>query len=115
HAEPCDDIAERTIGFVVGLQFSPGVSLVGGIEGRHCLSDRTEALVRVELGGGSPRLVAGARVRPFESDTSDIEHVGAEAGLVLDRHARFGVHLAATYGTHSAYLALQAHVQVSGP
>lgn len=112
-AEPCDYNAEQTIGFVLGLQFSPGVKVIGGIEGRKCMSDRSEAMLRLELGGGGPRLIAGARVRPFESWESNEDNLGVEAGLSLGLHAQFGVHLAGTYGTHSAYVAVQAHVQPS--
>jgi len=116
HADPCDDIADKTIGFVLGVQVSPNVRFVGGVEGRACLNDKTEALVRFELGGGSPRVIAGLRVRPLESPYryDDWENIGVEAGGALDLHAKFGLHIAATYGTHSLYAAAQARFDLEG-
>lgn len=111
-AAPCDDDESRTVALVIGVDLSPRVRLIGGLEGRACLDDRSEAMLRLELGGGAPRLIAGARVRPFESNDGDgnDENVGLEGGLVLDSHSQFGLHAAATYGTHSAYAAFQALV-----
>lgn len=116
-ADPCDDHADRTIAFVLGLQVAPEVRVVGGVEARACINDKTEAMLRFELGAGSPRLIGGARVRPFESPDrdDDLELVGVEAGGILDMRGKLGLHLAATYGTHSAYAALQTHVTVSEP
>ncbi len=113
-ARPCDDIASRTVGFVLGVDLAPRARLFGGVEARVCLDDRSEAMARVEVGGGM-RLIVGARARPFESNETehDRELLGLEAGLMLDAHQRFGVHAAATYGTHSAYLALQGLVAAS--
>jgi hypothetical protein len=113
-AEPCDEIASKTVGFVLGLELSQHPRLIGGIEGRACLNDKTEAMVRVEFGGGT-RLIAGARVRPFEEaeSDSDREWLGIEGGLVLGAHQRFGLHAAATYGSHSGYGALQALAALS--
>lgn len=114
-AEPCDELADRSVTLVLGLEVSPKVRVVGGIEGRQCLSDNTEAMLRLELGGDAPRLIAGARARPFETmaerdrDAEDLAAIGFEAGGVLDLHGRFGAHLAATYGAHFAYLAAQLH------
>lgn len=115
-AESCDDRAESSVTLVVGLQVSPKPKLVGGIEGRKCLGNASEGMLRIELGGDKPRLIAGARARPFESatDDSDREHLGLEAGAFLDTRGRFGVHLAATYGTHFAYFAAQAQQLVGG-
>ena len=116
-AEPCDDLDETTLGFTVGIQLSPSAKLIGGVEVRHCLADATEAMLRVELGGDAPRLIGGVRTRPFERgwEQEDGEDLGVEAGLVVDTQGRPGVHLAATLGTHAAYLAAQARVRVSGP
>lgn len=109
-AEPCDRNADRTIAFVIGVDVAPKLSLIGGIEGRTCVSAETELMLRVELGGGGVRLIGGGRARPFESTVreNELEHLGIEAGAALDLRGNFGAHLAATYGTHSAYLALQA-------
>lgn len=114
NAEPCDQIAGSTIAFVLGVQISPSTRIIGGIEGRKCLDDRIEALARLELGGGAPRFIVGARARPFESPDrdSDLELVGVEAGGVLDTGGKLGVHVAGTYGTHSAYLAIQGRVKL---
>ena len=110
HAEPCDDVTERSVVLVLGVSLSPKLSPVGGIEARQCIGETSEAMVRFELGGGKPRLIAGARARPFDSSTFEEDgndHVGFEAGLLLDFQARFGAHLAVTYGTHMTYGALQ--------
>ena len=116
-ADSCNEVAEGTVAFVLGVQLAPNTRLVGGIEARRCLSNKTEALVRFELGGGSPRLIGGARARPFEQEyeENDLELVGAEAGLLVDFQSRFGLHLAGTYGTHSAYAAFQGHVTLGEP
>jgi hypothetical protein len=111
-AEPCDDDESQVVALVLGVDLSPRMRLVGGIEGRACIDERSEAMVRLELGGGAPRLIAGARLRPFERNGSDNdrEQLGIEGGLVLDTHSQFGLHAAATLGTHSAYAAFQALV-----
>src|SRR5262245_26555827 len=67
-AERCDDVAERTITFVIGADIGEPLRLVGGVEFRECLNVRSEMMVRVELGGGPVRLIGGARIRPFEND-----------------------------------------------
>jgi len=115
-AETCDHIADQTIGFVVGVDVSPRARWFGGIEGRRCVSDKTEVMARFEIGAGSPRLIIGGRVRPFETFESDgpSEGLGLEAGGVLDMHARFGLHIAGTFGSHSAYLAAQSHIMLTG-
>jgi hypothetical protein len=110
HAEPCDDETERSVVLVFGVSVSPKLSLVGGIEGRQCIGETSEAMVRLELGAGKPRLIGGARARPFDSSSFEEDsndHVGLEAGLLLDFKSRFGAHLAVTYGTHMTYGALQ--------
>jgi hypothetical protein len=115
-AEPCDYDADGSIALVIGVQLSPATKLVGGIEGRRCINDQTEAVLRFEVGGGAPRFMLGARVRPFESPElydHDLALVGVEAGGVLDTRGKLGLHLAGTYGTHSAYLAVQAHIKVT--
>ncbi|MEZ4398572.1 MAG: hypothetical protein R3B06_01030 [Kofleriaceae bacterium] len=116
-ANPCDDRGASTAALVLGVQLSPGARLIGGAEVRHCLNERTEVLGRLELGGGAPRLIMGARVRPFEraNQTDDSELLGLEAAAILDTHARFGGHLAGTFGAKDAYLAVQTDVTLSGP
>ncbi len=116
-ANSCDDIAERTVGVVVGVDVGDRTRLIGGLEYRQCLDHRTEGFVRVEVGGGT-RFFGGVRVRPFEDPDNNHsypdedgggEWLGIEggAGWTLGGHERFGLHLAATYGSHSAYAALQ--------
>lgn len=122
-AEPCDDIAPGTVGFVVGFSLGDKIKPFGGLEGRKCLDVRTEVMVRLEVGGGAPvRVIGGLRVRPFEPTEDDLETrsgtgreaLGLEGGLVLDGHQRFGAHAAVTFGSHSAYGALQAHLPTEG-
>jgi hypothetical protein len=111
-AEPCYRDGDSTLGFVLGIQFSPSAALVGGVEARHCLTDSTSAMLRFELGGGPPRLVGGARYRPIESSRPgsdrDVELFGLEGGVAMDVHGSFGVHFALTYGSQAAFFALQA-------
>lgn len=113
-AEPCDDVAARSVSIVLGVELSPRARLIGGIEARQCLTDKTEAMVRAEFGGGT-RLIFGARARPFESPDkqSDAEQVGLEAGVVLASHNRIDVHIAGTYGPHFLYAALQGHLPLN--
>ena len=115
-ADRCDDISDSSVTLVLGLEVSPRVRLIGGIEGRRCLTSQTEAMVRLELGGGA-RLIGGVRARPFEKtyDKGEEEHIGFEAGGILDFHKRLGIHLAATYGIHAAYAAVQANLPLSEP
>ena len=115
HAESCDEVADGTVTLLIGAQFAPELKIVGGLEGRVCINNQTEAMLRFELGGDSPRFIAGARARPFESyyREDELELLGIEGGGVIDTRAKLGVHLAATFGTHSAYLAVQAHAKVS--
>lgn len=115
-AETCDNIAEQTIGFVVGVDVSPRARWFGGIEGRRCVSDKTEVMARFEFGAGSPRLIIGGRVRPLETLSSEglSEGLGIEAGGLIDMTARLGLHIAGTFGSHSAYLAAQSHIMVTG-
>lgn len=115
-ADPCSDIADSSIGLVFGIDVSPRVRVFGGIEGRRCVSTNAELMLRLEVGGGAPRLLVGGRVRPFEKpdQNSDIEDLGLETGVVLDTQARLGVHIAGTYGSHLAYLAAQGLVFVLG-
>lgn len=49
-AESCDDIAEQTIGFVLGVDVSPRARWFAGIEGRRCTSSKTEVMARFEIG-----------------------------------------------------------------
>ncbi|MBA3453462.1 MAG: hypothetical protein H0T42_10255 [Deltaproteobacteria bacterium] len=115
-AEDCGHVADSTIGFVVGVDVSPRARWFGGIEGRRCMSDSTELMLRFEIGAGSPRLIVGGRVRPFEKDGDhgNAESLGLEAGALLDMNTRLGLHLAGTFGGHSAYLAAQSAVFVTG-
>ena len=106
-ADPCGDPADRTVALVIGVAVSPHPALIGGLEGRYCATDRTELMLRLEFGGGRPRVIAGARTRPFESN-DNTDNLGVEVGGAVDLEGRFGTHLALTYGTHSAYLAAQA-------
>src|SRR5512138_2102628 len=103
-ADPCDDVAERSVSLVIGVELSPKARVIGGLEGRQCLSSKTEGVLRLEFGGG-PRLLFGARARPFEDMAGDAsrENVGLEAGLVLEQHSQIGAHLALSYGPHFAY------------
>ncbi len=117
-AETCDDNAESTIGFTLGVQLSPRSAVIAGVEGRHCLSDKSEGVLRLELGGGDvPRLILGARARPFSQqysyDEGPGEWLGLEGGVVFHTDGRFGGHLAMSYGSHSAYVALQARIRVT--
>ncbi len=115
-AESCDYVADSTVGFVFGVDLSPRVRVFGGIEARKCVSNSTEVMARFEIGGGPARLIIGGRVRPFETfgDNGNTESLGLEAGGALDMKGRIGLHIAGTYGTHSAYLAAQGLVIVSG-
>jgi hypothetical protein len=97
---------------MIGLDVSPKVRLVGGIETRKCLSDSSEAMFRLELGGGAPRVIAGVRTRPFQQSMSYSEDEPGdlfrlEAGIALDLHAKFGAHLGVTYGTPLGYFGAQ--------
>lgn len=115
-AERCDFQADGSVSLLVGLEVSPRIKLIGGIEARRCINDQTEAMGRLEFGSGSPRLILGARVRPFQSMSSndDADPVGFEAGGVLDLRGSLGAHLALTYGTHFLYGALQLHQKMEG-
>ena len=114
-AESCDSEAASTLGFVIGMDFTPNAKLIGGIEGRRCVGDQSEVFMRLELGRGA-RLIVGGRARPFESmsDESDKEKLGLEAGLAMESSGKLGAHLAATYGYHFAYLAAQGLFPLSG-
>jgi hypothetical protein len=114
-AEPCDELTDRSVGVVLGLDLSPKLSLIGGLEARQCMGDKGEVFARLEIGRGA-RIIAGSRIRPFESmtDESDKEKLGVEAGLALEKDGRLGAHLAATYGYHFAYLAAQGLFPLSG-
>lgn len=115
-AETCDDIADQTIGFVVGVDVSPRARWFAGVEGRRCTSSKTEVMARFELGAGSPRFIFGARARPLESYDSEgpSEGLGIEAGGAIDMTGRLGLHVAGTFGSHSAYLAAQSLILVTG-
>lgn len=111
-AEPCEyDNEDAILGFTLGVDFSPKAALIGGVEVRKCVSDKSELMLRIELGGGGIRAIGGARARPFEdgsySDDSE-ERLGIEAGLSISLEGDFGAHLAGSYGYSYAYLALQA-------
>lgn len=115
-AERCDYIAGSTIGFVLGVDVSPRMRWFGGIEGRRCVADNTELMARFEIGAGSPRMIVGGRVRPFEKSQEDgnAESLGLEAGAAIDMDARLGLHIAGTFGNHSAYLAAQGLILITG-
>lgn len=114
-AEPCDDVASETVALVIGLNLSPRPGLVGGIEARRCVRDDAEVMVRFELGGGAPRVIAGGRIRPFEKGTDEMgESLGFEGGLGIDTLNRLALHAAVTQGSHSAYAALQGWLGTGG-
>ena len=111
-AEPCEyNNADAVLGFTLGVDISPMAALSGGVELRKCVSDKSELMLRIELGGGGIRAIGGARARPFEdgsyNDTNE-EKLGIEAGLAISLQGDFGAHLAGSYGYNYAYLALQA-------
>lgn len=115
-AKPCDDVAEQTIAVVIGVDMADRLRLVGGVEGRRCVGDGAELMIRLEAGAGTPRIVVGGRVRPLEKETSDAERemLGLEAGLTFDKHFQFGVQGAGTLGTHSLYGAAQVWTPIAG-
>lgn len=113
-AEPCgpqlDD--EPVIGLTLGLDIAPKASLIGGVEVRKCVSEKSELMLRLELGGGGMRVIGGARARPFEDsdnpyDDSTVDKLGIEAGLAVSLEGDFGAHLAGSFGYSYAYFALQ--------
>jgi len=114
-AETCDYQEDSSVGVVLGIDIAPSPRLIGGLEARRCVGDRTEVFIRLELGRGG-RLIAGARARPFETDNgeSDREKIGLEAGIAIESDAKLGAHLAATYGYHFAYLAAQGLFPLDG-
>lgn len=117
-ATPCDDTGtDKIVGVTIGFDFAPKFSLVGGIEARACTSSETEVMARIEIGGGRPRIIGGARISPLAGDgpQEGVELLGLEAGVGLDLDARLGVHLAAVYGTTVAYAAAQTYVPISNP
>ena len=114
-AEPCRNgrsgDSAAIVGFTLGIDLAPKLSLIGGLEARACLSDETEAMARLELGGGGIRLIGGVRARPLEDGDYDDhpgEQLGVEAGLAVDLTGRLGAHLAGSFGTNYAYAAVQA-------
>ncbi|MFN0247587.1 MAG: hypothetical protein ACKV2T_11930 [Kofleriaceae bacterium] len=111
-AEPCGSRTDDTIiGFTLGVDVSPKAALIGGVEVRKCISDKSELMLRIELGGRGIRAIGGARARPFEDgsyDDSGEEKLGIEAGLAISLEGDFGAHLAGSYGYNYAYLALQS-------
>ncbi|HVK75718.1 MAG TPA: hypothetical protein VM734_20450 [Kofleriaceae bacterium] len=112
-ADPCQEAAPSTITVVFGITATDRLRPMIGLEGRTCLDDRVEAMVRVEVGGGSPRLIGGLRVFPLAGDDdgyhdeSARDFVGVEAGAGIDLESRPGLHLAATYGMNAAYFGAQ--------
>lgn len=117
-AAPCDDEqTDQVVGVTIGFDFAPKFSLVGGVEARACVSNKTEVMARIEIGGGRPRIIGGARITPLAGDDPQegVEFLGLEAGVGLDLDARLGVHLAAIYGTTVAYAAAQTYVPISNP
>ncbi len=118
-AEPCENGNgdNAILGFTLGVDISPKASLIGGVEVRKCVSDKSELMLRVEFGGGGIRAIGGARARPFEDgsyyDDGNTEKLGIEAGLAISLEGDFGAHLAGSYGYNYAYLALQALFPVS--
>src|SRR5688572_16011242 len=68
NAAPCDDVADKTIAVVVGLDLGGRVRLIGGIEGRACVGDKGQAMLRLEAGGGRTRIIGGLRVQPMMDD-----------------------------------------------
>ncbi len=116
-ADPCDTVESRTIALVLGIDVAPRLRLIGGIEARQCLTSRTDGLLRIELGGGAPRLIGGLHARPFERAATEslVEQLGVEAGAGLDTHGRLGLHLGATLGEPAGYLALQTRFVLGDP
>lgn len=111
-AEPCDaDVDRSIVAVTIGVAVTPRVGLIGGLEYRRCVDEQVDLMARAELGAGPPRLIAGARVRPFaDADylgALGTEDLGIEAGLAIDRARRPGVHLAATLGPAFFYGAIQ--------
>lgn len=113
-ADTCGEEADTAVGIVIGVDLSPKPRLVGGVEVRQCISNDSDAFLRLEVGGGN-RLIAGARVRPFKDASGDPAWIGLEAGAGLGTHARFAAHVAATYGGHSLYAALQGWLPLASP
>ena len=115
-AAPCDEIADKTVAFVIGVDLADQLKVVGGMEGRACVGERGEAMFRMEFGHGSPRLIGGFRVHPFfdENEDPDRENVGIEGGAVIDSEGGLGAHLALSYGSHSAYGAVQTFAPLTG-
>lgn len=113
-AEPCDpnSTGDAVVGFTLGVDIAPKAALIGGIEARKCVSDKSELMLRVELGGGGIRVIGGARARPFEdgdySDDGAQEKLAIEAGVSLSLEGDVGAHLSGAYGYSYAYLAVQA-------
>jgi hypothetical protein len=115
-AAPCENSrsgdSAGIVGFTLGVDLSPKLSLIGGLEVRACLSDNTEAMARLELGGGGLRLIGGVRARPMEdggyAGDRAAEQLGVEAGLAVDLTGSLGAHLAGSFGTSFAYAAVQA-------
>lgn len=110
-ADPCDTSDGASLGFTLGVDISPKAALIGGVEVRKCVSDKSELMLRLELGGGGIRAIGGARARPFEDSSYEDGNeklLGIEAGLAVSLQGDFGAHLAGSYGYNYAYLALQA-------
>jgi hypothetical protein len=112
-ADPCGDSTDPTIiGLTLGVDVAPKASLIGGVEVRHCVSDKSELMLRLELGGGGIRVIGGARARPFEDSDyytdGNEEKLGIEVGVSASLEGDIGAHLAGSYGYEYAYLALQA-------
>jgi len=117
-AEPCENgDNEAVIGFTIGVDIAPKPSLIGGVEGRKCVSEKSELMLRIELGGGGIRAIGGVRARPFEdgdyyTDNSS-EKLGIEAGIAVSIDGDIGAHLAGSYGYNYAYFALQGLFPIS--
>jgi hypothetical protein len=109
-AEPCSSTGETTLGFVVGLQFTRDLALLGGVELRQCFTDSSDGLIRFEFGGGTPRLIAGVHVRPLEASATqhDADMFGLEAGFSFNLDDDVGLHLAFSIGSKAKFMSLQA-------
>jgi hypothetical protein len=113
-ADACQyDERDAILGFTIGVDFSPKAALIGGVEVRKCVSEKSSLMLRIELGGGGIRAIGGARARPFADndaygDDDARQKFGVEAGLAISLQGDFGAHLSGSYGYNYAYLALQA-------
>ena len=115
HAETCGNYGASSpvIGLTIGLDFLPRPALIGGVEARLCLTDNSEAMLRLEHGGGGTRIIGAARIRPFGAEEDHRadgmkEAFGVEVGFAFGRGGSEGVHVAAGLGRTYLYAAVQA-------